>query len=132
MSKSVINSSQNAPFYTNFFKIFRGSMPPDPTSLSSRPGARKHGLAVLSPSFYISKLNMSADDTCTFLISTPTPTPLRLPTPSKIGYDISCKLSKRQFESAPFSGENKITISNCHQLKLLPSMLSVNRYHSMR
>ena len=30
MSKSVINSSQNAPFYSNFLKSFRGSMPPDP------------------------------------------------------------------------------------------------------
>ena len=36
MSKSVINCSQNAPYYTNFLEIFWGSMPQDPFSLASR------------------------------------------------------------------------------------------------
>ena len=59
MSQSVINTSQNAPFYTNFLKIFWESKPPDPLDSLRASGARHPGSTALSPSFYFSKLNMS-------------------------------------------------------------------------
>ena len=52
MSKSVINSSQNAPFYTSFLKIFRGNIPTDPLASLRTFGARQPGSTTLYHFFF--------------------------------------------------------------------------------
>ena len=56
------NSSQNAPFYTNFLKFFQGKFFWIPLAWLRLFGARQSGLSALSPSFLFSKLNMSGDE----------------------------------------------------------------------
>ena len=52
----------------------------------------------------------------------------------KTGFDISCKLSPNKIIYKKcqilFSGKNNKNVSNCHLLKLLPSMLCYTTFNS--